>query len=255
MLHVRIVTTLLGCSVLACMPLLTAAESSSPTWTKPDVFWYRRAVSGGHVWMMVDVEHGVRSPLFDHQRLAIELNLKTGRDYTPLTLPFAEPDAEFVVKHDSKESLMPGGTAIEFVLDRKPWRCELELKWSWSKDPPTDYECSKRSAASEDSSTTASTPLAPTPVVSPDGRWEAFVQDHNVMIRALKGETASVRRLSSDGIAAFAYQPGSIRWSSDGTSLTAYRVSQQVWLSDSLVVGSVKDLIVKGQWAVIQDHW
>lgn len=234
--------------LLALLSPAGARESTTPTWSKADRFWYRRAVPGGHIWMTVDVEHGVRSPLFDHQRLAIELNLKTGRDFTPLTLPFAEPDAEFVVKHDSKESLMPGGTAIEFVLDRKPWRCELELKWSWSKEPPTDYECSKRPATSEDSSATA--PAAPKAVISPDGRWEAFVQDHNVMIRALKGETASVRRLSSDGIAAFAYQPGSIRWSPDGTSLTVYRVSEQVWMSDSLVVGSVKDLIVKGQWQV-----
>jgi hypothetical protein len=227
-----------------------ARDATTPTWSKADRFWYHRAAPGGHFWMTVDVQHGVRSPLFDHQRLAIELNLKTGAEYTALTLPFADPDARFVVKHDSKESLMPGGTAIEFVLDGKPWRCELELKWSWSKDPPTDYECSKRSSAAEDSSASATTPIPLKPVVSPDGRWEAFVQDHNVAIRALKGETPSIRKLSSDGIAGFAYQPASIRWSADGTSLTAYRVSEQVWLSDSLVVGSVREQMVKGAFVI-----
>lgn len=243
---VRVAAALL----LALLSPIGARESTPPTWSKADRFWYRRAVPGGHVWMIVDVEHGVRSPLFDHQRLAIELNLKTGGEYTALTLPFAAPDAQFVVKHDSKESLMPGGTAIEFVLDRKPWRCELDLKWSWSKEPPTDYECSKRPAPPEESSTATPSPLAPKPVVSPDGRWEAFVQDHNVVIRALRAGTTSVRTLSPDGIAGFAYQPASIRWSSDGTSLTAYRVSEQIWLSDSLVVGSVKDLIVKSAFVI-----
>ena len=236
-------------ALLALLSPVGARESRPPTWSKADRFWYRLAVPGGHVWMTVDVEHGVRSPLFDHQRLAIELNLKTGGEYTALTLPFAEPDAQFVVKHDSRESLMPGGTAIEFVLDRKPWRCELDLKWSWSKEPPTDYECSKRSAP-EESPTATPSPLTPKPVVSPDGRWEAFVQDHNVVIRALKDRTTSVRTLSSDGIAGFAYQPASIRWSSGGTSLMAYRVSEQIWLSDSLIVGSVRDLIVNRTFVI-----
>src|SRR5262245_60824167 len=158
---VRVVAALL----LACLSPVGARESTPPTWSKPDRFWYRRAVSGGHIWMTVDVEHGVRSPLFDHQRLAIELNLKTGGDYTSLTLPFAEPDAAFVVKHDSKESLMPGGTAIEFVLDRKPWRCELELKWSWSKDPPTDYECSLLRSVSEGLPASAATTGSSKPIV------------------------------------------------------------------------------------------
>ena len=76
------------------------------------------------------------------------------------------------------------------------------------------------------------------------------MQDHNVVIRALKDRTTSVRTLSSDGIAGFAYQPASIRWSSGGTSLMAYRVSEQIWLSDSLIVGSVRDLIVSRAFVI-----
>ncbi|HEY7476425.1 MAG TPA: hypothetical protein VH679_15500 [Vicinamibacterales bacterium] len=37
---------------------------------------------------------------------------------------------------------------------------------------------------------------------------------------------------------------------SDGTSLATYRVSDEVWLSDSVVVGSVKPLIAKGEPAL-----
>ena len=78
------------------------------------------------------------------------------------------------------------------------------------------------------------------------------MEDHNVAIRPMTGDEGSVRKLSSDGVSGFAYQAGSIRWSSDGESLMAYRVSDEVWLSDSLVVGSVRDLIVKRAWPVLQ---
>ena len=38
-----------------------ADQSTTPTWAKADHFWYRRAVSGGHLWLTVDAQHGVRS--------------------------------------------------------------------------------------------------------------------------------------------------------------------------------------------------
>ena len=53
---------------------------SERVWAKADHFWYRRALPGGHIWLTVDAEHGVRQPLFDHQRLAIELNLRSGNE-------------------------------------------------------------------------------------------------------------------------------------------------------------------------------
>ncbi len=83
----------------ACLtPLaLISAQVTAPVWAKPDHFWFRKAMAGGHVYLAVDALHGVREPLFDHQRLAIELTLRTGSEYTPLTLPFADPAAQFVV--------------------------------------------------------------------------------------------------------------------------------------------------------------
>jgi Dipeptidyl peptidase IV (DPP IV) N-terminal region len=244
----RLARNLVLSSLLALAVGSAADQSTAPTWAKADHFWYRRAVSGGHLWLTVDAQHGVRQPLFDHQRLAIELSLRTGAEYTPLTLPFADPAAEFVVKYDGSNAyIQVGAMAIEFILDGQHWRCELEIKWDWNKVPPTDYEClPRRPVAPERTPPALATPR---PVVSPDGRWEAFVQNHNVAIRAAKSDAASATMLSSDGTATQAYQQESIRWSPDGTKLTAYRVSEELWQSDS-VAGTVKSLIAKGEWTV-----
>ena len=138
--------------------------------------------AGGHIWLNVDAEHGVREPLFDHQRLAIELNLRSGSEFTPLTLPFADPASRFVVKYDGSNAyIQEGAMAIEFVLDGQHWRCELQVKWDWNKVPPTDYECLPRRPVVAATDAPAR-PAPPSTVKSPDGKWEAFVQHHNVAV-------------------------------------------------------------------------
>jgi hypothetical protein len=223
-----------------------APDPVALVWAKPDHFWYRKAVTGGHVWLNVDAAHAVREPLFDHQRLAIELNLRSGSEFTPLTLPFADPASRFVVKYDGSNAyIQEGAMAVEFVLDGQYWRCELQVKWDWNKVPPTDYECLPRRSAS------AAPPMAEAaPVMrSPDGKWEALVQNDNVVVRTA-GSDGPGKPLSADGTSAFAYQPGSIRWSKDSQSVSAWRVDQRVWQSNS-VTGTVKGLVAKGTWPVV----
>ncbi len=240
-------STMRGALVGAALALLQtgAIQVTPPVWAKPDHFWYRKAVPGGHLWLNVDAEHGVKEPLFDHQRLAIELSLRTGDEYSPLTLPFADPAAEFVVKYDGSNAyIQEGAMAIEFILDGFLWRCDLQIKWNWNLVPPTDYECLSRRPMQPGARPRVD---ADAPVTSPDGRWEAFVQDHNVALRP-KGGAGAATRLSTDGTATFAYQPGSLRWSRDSRTLSAYRVDAQVWLSDS-VPGSVQSLVTRREWA------
>jgi len=225
-----------------------AQDMPQATWPKPDRFWYRRALQGGNVWIVVDARYGVREPLFDHQRLATELNLKSGSAFTPLTLPFADPDARFVMKYDGSNAyVQEGARAIEFVLYGYQWRCDLDNKWDWNKVPPTDYECRAREPVAPQSAPSA----APGPagaVPSPDGRREAFVTGHNVAIRRPAAADA-VSMLSTDGTAEFPYEPGSLAWSGDGRAVTAYRVHRDVFRSDSMT-GRVADMVVHGEWAV-----
>jgi hypothetical protein len=231
----------------ALLALIQAATPAQPalTWAKPDHFWYRKAMPGGNVWLNVNALHGVREPLFDHQRLAIELNLRSGYEFTPLTLPFADPAFEFVVKYDGSNAyIQEGAMAIEFILDGTLWRCDLQIKWNWNLVPPTDYECLPRRPMQPGS---RPRPATGAPVVSPDGKWEALVTNHNVAIRPPGANDA--KPLSTDGTAAQPYDPGSIRWSKDSKTLNAYRVSPEVWKSESLS-GSVKSHVARGEWTV-----
>ena len=217
-------------------PIAGTAQSVTPiVWAKPDHFWFRKAVPGGNVWLTVDAVHGVKEPLFDHQRLAIELGVRGGGEFEPLTLPFADPGVQFVVKYDGSNAyIQEGALAIEFNLDGRFWRCDLQIKWNWNLVPPTDYECLPRGAA-------RTAPVAaPPPITSPDRLYEAFIQTHNIAVRRSDG-TGTPQVLTTDGVADFAYQPGSLRWLGD-RKVTAYRVHSDVWMSNSLS-GNVKKLI------------
>jgi hypothetical protein len=223
-----------------------ATQATAPIWPKPDLFWYRKSVQGGYLWLKVDAEHGVREPLFDHQRLAIELSLRTGLEFTPLTLPFADPDRQFVVKYDGSNAyIQEGAMAIEFIHEGYLWRCDLQIKWDWNRVPPTDYECLSRRPVNPDARPASSPDARP----SPDGQWQAFIEDHNVAIRPAGATAGSSRRLSTDGTATDAYHLGSLRWSADSKTLSAYRVHEQVWTSDALA-GTVKSQVVKRSWTV-----
>jgi len=238
---------LVSLAIVGSAVTATFQQTSPPVWTKPDQFWFRKSVPGGHFWLNVDATHGVKEPLFDHQRLAIELTIRTGAEYTALTLPFADPAAEFVVKYDGSNAyIQEGAMAVEFVLQGQHWRCDLQTKWNWNKVPPTDYECLANGPAQPERTARTAT-LAPNP--SPDGRWEAFIHQRNVAIRAAGSKTSAPIVLSTDGVAGYAYEPGSLQWAADAKSLSAYRVDAQVWLSDSLVA-TVKHQIAKATWTV-----
>jgi hypothetical protein len=229
---------------LALTGLQAGGDAVTLTWAKPDHFWYRKPVTGGNLWLNVNALHGVKEPLFDHQRLTIELNLRSGYEFTPLTLPFADPDAEFVVKYDGSNAyIQEGAMAIEFILDGSLWRCDLQIKWNWNLVPPTDYECLPRRPMQPGA---RPRPAAGAPVASPDGRWHAVVNNYNVVIRAAGG-AAEAKPLSTDGTAAQPYDHGSLRWSSDSKTLRAYRVSPDVWRSDS-VTGNVKNLVSRHEF-------
>lgn len=238
----RMTAGLLVCAILAPSPLAARAQATTePVWAAPDHFWFRATVPGGYEWWHVDALHGIRERLFDHRRLAIEVNQKVEREYTPLTLPFADPAVHFVVSYDGSNAFtQEGALAIAFTIGDGHWRCELQGEWDWGRTPPSDYYCDPQ----EDEPVPTAPPAA---VRSPNGKWDAFVQNGNVEVRPAGGGAATT--LSKDGTSAFGYQPGSIQWSKDSRTLAAYRVHQSVWHTAS-PDAHLKSQVVKAHWEI-----
>ena len=230
-------------SILLVTPAVAAQDTTAPVWATPDHFWFQSNLPGGHEWWHVDARHGIRERLFDHRRLAIELNLKTDAEYTPLTLPFADPAAHFVVAYDASNSFtQEGALAIAFTIGDEQWRCELQGEWDWGRMPPSDYECQSQGTADS-----GAPPAAAGPVRSPDGKWDAFVQNGNVAIRPASGGAPTT--LSTDGTAGFGYQQGSIQWAKDSRTVSAFRVHPDAWHTTS-PDGHLKPQIANGQWGI-----
>ena len=82
-----------------------------------------------------------------------------------------------------------GAMVIEFTLDDRRWHCELQAEWDWNRVPPSDYECTGRDLTPDDRQGSARAATAPSS--SPDGRWEAAVVNHNVVVSPLTTSAAA----------------------------------------------------------------
>ncbi|MFY9554842.1 MAG: DPP IV N-terminal domain-containing protein [Blastocatellia bacterium] len=196
-------------------------------------FWYRRSVKGGNEFVLVDAETLSRKPAFDHERLAASLSVASGEKLTAVTLPF------------STISFVDAERAVQFVTSGSTWKCELS-DYSCKKmgpapggqqfrppaeDSPAEYvndvydgmtylspqQGQQRRQGAQDPG-----PAPETFKASPDGKWEAIIQNFNVYVRA-KGKTES-SALSLDGSEGNYYTLASVTWSPDSKRLVAYRV-------------------------------
>ncbi|QQS49163.1 MAG: DPP IV N-terminal domain-containing protein [Acidobacteriota bacterium] len=177
---------------------------------KTSRFWYRKAVKGGNEFVLVDAETGVKSPAFDHEKLAVALSTATGGKHTALKLPFQT--IEFV---DNEK-------AIEFNIGEDRWRCEL-ADYALKKMPPNGR--TGRRGISLNTGLPGpryNFPQNPGVKASPDGKWEATVRNYNVWVRA-KGEKEGFA-LSFDGSEGNYYALASLVWSPDSRMLAGYRV-------------------------------
>jgi len=175
------------------------------TWIeKTGRFWYRRTVKGGNEFLLVEAEAGQKRPAFDHERLAAVLAKMTGRKISAITLPFNS-----ITFTDVDRSL-------ELRFDSAVWTCTL-----------ADYACTKTQAVGafeQRQPPPACTPPGPDakPRVSPDGKWEAVINNYNIALREPGSRTLA--RVSMDGSEANCYELDTIAWAPDSKKLAAYRV-------------------------------
>jgi dipeptidyl aminopeptidase/acylaminoacyl peptidase len=201
-------------------------------------FWYRNDLRGAErEFILVEVEPGRRGPAFDHDRLAAALSKETGKEYKRDRLPFGSIEFGTNAK------------VVRFKLDDTTWQVDL-ASYQCTKAPqapsppaappgssPQEYQeespfgrVSSEESAAEDEQDRG--PRRPPSVASPDGKWTAFVKDHNLFLRSAQGKET---QLSHDGKEGLSY--GLMHWAPDSQTLTAFRIEsgdhKEVYLVES----------------------
>jgi dipeptidyl-peptidase 4 len=184
-----------------------------PHWIeKTDRFWYRSGGVNGSQFILIDAEQNTSNPAFDHARLAEALSHASKQSYDASKLPFDTFD--FVDK----------GKGIHFEIDSTQWTCNLD-----------SYECKRgeQPAASEQYEAR-----------SPDGRWAAYVENHNLLLRDTT--TGTIVQLTRDGEPGWDYatpipslrpmvaqgteevkERPAVFWSPDSSKLITYRIDSR----------------------------
>jgi dipeptidyl aminopeptidase/acylaminoacyl peptidase len=176
---------------------LVANIPGNATWIdETHRFWYRRTTRGSSEFIVYDADLGQKRPAFDHEKIAAALSKATGKTYTAGELPFTT-----LTFRDSER-------AIDVTIDGAAWICVL-----------ADSACRKDETARNGQGRRADDTK---PRTSPDRKWEAFINNYNVAVRAPGSQ--AVTMLSQDGSEGNPYELGSIAWSPNSKMIAVYRV-------------------------------
>jgi dipeptidyl aminopeptidase/acylaminoacyl peptidase len=182
-----------------------------------DRFWYRaERANEVYEFVAVDAALGTRRPAFDHAQLAAALTRATEKPHEATRLPFERIELE-------------SGAAVRFEAHGKAWRYDpvadaLEPGPPLKPPPPTARTGRGRRRSGRSPRTTE----------SPDGKYVAFVKDHDLYLRDQNSN--EVVRLSTGGTADDGYD-ARVYWSPDATKLVALRTrkgdERKVYLVES----------------------
>jgi len=185
-----------------------------PRWVRPQGFandarfWYANDLPGGtREFLVVDAARGERRPAFDHAKLAEALSEVIKEPVEPSRLPFDQIGVE-------------DAGSILFEARGKGWRFDPDagtVEESAEKPAKGDDRPGRRDREDRHRSE------SPRGEKSPDGKWVAFVRDHNIRLREQK--TGAEIPLSTEGTESDGYEPG-VFWSPDSTRLVALRTAK-----------------------------
>lgn len=198
----------------------------NPTWLDASRFWYRKSVTGGHVFVVVDAtdrDAPARRPAFDHDRLAAALGAASGGRFTGVTLPFST-------------FTFAGAETISFTADTTSWTCSL-----------AEYSCLRTTggtgAGRGGRGGGPGQGAAEPDLRSPNGRLVAYINNYNVWVRAPGTSPAEGAALSRDGSEGNPYTRQSLAWSPNGRYLAAWRVRPGYQRMVRYVVSSPPDQV------------
>ncbi|MEQ9864025.1 S9 family peptidase [Pectobacterium aroidearum] len=169
-------------------------------------FVYRRSVvatadrPSGYEFMRVEVASQTQRPAFDHERLAQALNPLLTKPVTATTLPFEQVD----YNEQAKLLFIPQGARL--------LGCDIHL-----------YQCRVVSDLSQSAEQKQEVPAYQSRI-SPDGKWEAIVDNHNlVLIGKQDGKRTTI---TQDGTAENEYEIERLSWSPDSARLVLFRTQR-----------------------------
>jgi len=166
---------------------------------------YRKTVEGGFAFIEIDARTQRRRAPFDAEKLAVALSDATKQSYQPLRLPFET----FEYADENR--------AITVTIADERWTCSI-VNYACHQAEPADASRPRAFGVVRD----LEAPADNRPRKSPDGKWEALVEDDNVIVRAVG--SADAIALSTDGTPGDFYDPETLAWSPDSTRLVVYRV-------------------------------
>ena len=184
-------------------------------------FWYRIEVADKQFeFFIVDAESGARRLAFDHAKVAAALQKATGKAQDGANLPI--------------DALEASGELIRFNALDKGWRYDPAadvlgeadklvpvIAAGWANILRRNWRVGSKAN-------------------SPDGKWVAFLKDHNVGVRRIEDKQEYL--LSHEGTEADGYD-SEFRWSPDSTRLVATRTQKGDDRKVYIIESSPKDQI------------
>ncbi len=207
--------------------------SVKPHWSADgDRFWYRNDLAGGdHEFILVQATKGERRAAFDAERLAVALSKSVGKEYKAARLPIDD------LRFDAK------GEVFWVKVGSKTWKCDradyilTEEEFPKEEAPPSapkDDPPPRRQRAGGGAD-------------APDGKWTAFVKDHNNLYLREK-DGGKEFQLSQEGKDGDGYT-GEVFWAPDGKKLIGLRTRDGDERKVYLIQSSPSDqLQPKLQW-------
>ena len=197
----------------------------APKWMEgTSHFIYRRSTAAapggepGAEYIWVDADSGAAHPAFDSVKLAASLSKAFGAPVKPESLPLGNYN---IVDHES---------AIEMIHANSVWRCDL-----------SSYQCAKKRDLTHDDDEFDEGDeydFTPKPLngesharPSPDGKWIAWVENYNVVVRPKTDKPAKDEKPSATGAAPTA--DDKVVLSIDGTEGNYFAVATLAWSPDS----------------------
>ena len=185
-----------------------------PQWSADNShFWYRNDLAkGAREFVLVDLQKGTRQAAFDHPRLAKALSEAGLGEVVASRLPVDQ-----LTFYLPKNIVTLRAKGKYFQWDRQEHALtKIEKPAATPKKPPASDKGSDSKPGQQVKN------YRPSRDLSPDGKWRAYIHEHNVFVRATSGDQQI--QLSQDGKNNDSYQAP--YWAPNSNNLVAFACSQ-----------------------------